>query len=226
MIGNATRLGVLDARAPASRRRRRRCSTARSRARTTTADSARSPGAMPLAMSTSIDARRHERDGDQHGGVGERDGADADDLADQQLLGSDDGQQHLDDARRLLPRHRRDDPLAVGLQQDEQQDVGDRRRHPAAGVGVVAVVGLQRLDGRRRGRPHGGGLVGGEPGGPQPVLQGQVRPQHVDDRRQRRAVGRGRPRRRSSAGCRRRTRRRRRRRRGRPPRRPRRRARR
>ena len=40
---------------------------------------------MPLGDVDAHDPRRDERDDDQHGGVGQGDDADADDLADQQL---------------------------------------------------------------------------------------------------------------------------------------------
>ena len=92
---------------------------------------------MPAGDVDAHHPRRDEGHDDQHGGVDEGDGADADDLADEQLSWADHGQQHLDDPRRLLPGDRREHPLAVRLQQDEQQDVGDRRRGHAAGVDLV-----------------------------------------------------------------------------------------
>ena len=150
---------------------------------------ARSPGAMPLDQVDAHHPRGDERRGDQHGGVDQGDDADADHLADQQLARCDHRQQHLDDPRRLLPRHRREHPAAVHLQHEEQEDVGDHRRADALGVDLVVRFCGQRLDVRRRRRADLGGLVRREPGGAQPVLQRQLGAQHADERRPRRPAG-------------------------------------
>ena len=68
---------------------------------------------------------------------------------------------------------------SIRLQHQEQQDVGDRRDPGAARVDLVART--QRLDGRRLRRPHVGRLLRIEAGVAQPVLQGEVGPQDVDE---------------------------------------------
>ena len=49
-------------------------------------------------------------------------------------------------------------------------------------VDLVGRSGLDRHDIRRWRGPHGGRLIGAQPGGPQPVVQGQIGAQDVDER--------------------------------------------